>query len=94
MFVVPATRVYGGMIVGENAKDNDLMVNICKGKKMSNVRASGSDEAIMLVPATILTLEQALEFIEDDEYVEITPKSIRLRKKILNESDRKRSARS
>jgi len=80
------------MILGQHAKENDLVVNPCKGKKLTNVRASGSDETIRLTPPNILTLEQALEYIDDDELVEITPESVRLRKKRLNETDRKRSA--
>lgn len=92
LFVAPGTAVYEGMILGQHAKENDLVVNPCKGKKLTNVRASGSDETIRLTPPNILTLEQALEYIDDDELVEITPESIRLRKKRLNETDRKRSA--
>ena len=79
----PGTEVYEGMIVGENARDADLDVNIVKEKKLTNMRASTADEAIRLVPPRILNLEQAIEFIRDDEFVEVTPKSIRLRKKIL-----------
>lgn len=93
LFCGPSTKVYEGMIIGENAKEGDIIVNCCKGKKLSNMRASGSDDAIALVPAKIIALEQALEFIEDDELVEITPKNIRLRKKVLAETDRKRSER-
>jgi GTP-binding protein len=73
--------------------ENDLVVNPCKGKKLTNMRASGSDDAIKLTPARVLTLEQALEFIEEDELVEVTPQSIRLRKKELDASKRKRAAR-
>lgn len=94
LFCGPGTKVYEGMIIGENAKEGDIIVNACKGKKLSNMRTSGSDDAIVLTPPKILSLEQALEFIEDDELVEITPNNIRLRKKTLNETDRKRSARS
>jgi GTP-binding protein len=83
IFVTPGTEVYEGMIVGENARDNDLDVNIVKEKKLTNMRASTADEAIRLVPPRILNLEQAIEFIRDDEMVEVTPESIRLRKKIL-----------
>jgi len=86
-------EVYPGMIVGQHAMENDLVVNPCKGKKLTNMRASGSDDAVKLTPARILTLEQALEFIEDDELVEVTPQSIRLRKKELDASRRKRAAR-
>ena len=83
MFVEPATEVYEGMIIGEHSRDNDLDVNIVKEKKLTNMRASSSDMAIRLVPARVLSLEQAIEFINDDEVVEVTPKSIRLRKKVL-----------
>ena len=88
MFVAPQTEVYEGMIVGENARDNDLDVNIVKEKKLTNMRASTSDEAIRLVPPRLLNLEQAIEFIRDDELVEVTPQSIRLRKKILKSNQR------
>jgi GTP-binding protein len=84
IFIAPGTEVYQGMIIGENARDKDLDVNIVKEKKLTNMRASTSDEAIRLVPPRILNLEQALEFIREDELVEVTPQSIRLRKKILN----------
>lgn len=93
LFCGPGTKVYEGMIIGENAKEGDIIVNACKGKKLSNMRTSGSDDAIVLTPPKILTLEQALEFIEDDELVEVTPNNIRLRKKTLKETDRKRAAR-
>ncbi|HKE22222.1 MAG TPA: translational GTPase TypA [Bryobacteraceae bacterium] len=88
IFVAPGTEVYEGMVVGENARDNDLDVNIVKEKKLTNMRASTADEAIRLVPPRILNLEQAIEFIRDDEYVEVTPQSIRLRKKILKANQR------
>jgi GTP-binding protein len=88
IFVSPATEVYEGMIVGENARTNDLDVNIVKEKKLTNMRASTADEAIRLVPPKILNLEQAIEFIRDDEMVEVTPASIRLRKKILKANQR------
>ncbi len=88
MFVSPQTDVYEGMIVGENARDNDLDVNIVKEKKLTNMRAASADEAIRLVPPRLLNLEQAIEFIRDDELVEVTPKSIRLRKKILKANQR------
>ena len=83
IFIDPATEVYEGMIIGENSRQNDLDVNITKEKKQTNMRASSADEAIRLIPPKKLSLEQAIEFINDDELVEITPKSIRLRKKIL-----------
>ncbi|HXP86609.1 MAG TPA: translational GTPase TypA [Bryobacteraceae bacterium] len=88
MFVAPTTEVYEGMIVGENARDSDLDVNIVKEKKLTNMRASTADEAIRLVPPRLLNLEQAIEFIRDDELVEVTPQSIRLRKKILKANQR------
>jgi GTP-binding protein len=88
IFVMPGTEVYEGMIIGENARDNDLDVNIVKEKKLTNMRASTADEAIRLVPPRILNLEQAIEFIRDDEFVEVTPQSIRLRKKVLKANQR------
>jgi len=88
IFVSPGTEVYEGMIIGENARENDLDVNIVKEKKLTNMRASTADEAIRLVPPKILNLEQAIEFIRDDEYVEVTPQSIRLRKKVLKSNQR------
>lgn len=89
-FIEPGTRVYAGMIVGENAREQDMQVNVCKTKQLTNMRASGADEAIRLEPPHILTLEQAIEWIGDDEFVEITPKSIRLRKKYLDANARYR----
>ena len=88
MFVSPGTEVYEGMIVGENARDADLNVNIVKEKKLTNMRASTADDAIRLVPPRLLNLEQAIEFIREDELVEVTPKSIRLRKKVLKANQR------
>ena len=88
IFVSSGAEVYEGMIVGENARDADLDVNIVKEKKLTNMRASSADEAIRLVPPRLLNLEQALEFIRDDELVEVTPKSIRLRKKVLKQNQR------
>ncbi|MBR5516393.1 MAG: translational GTPase TypA [Firmicutes bacterium] len=93
MFVEPGTKVYEGMIVGMNSRNDDMVVNPCKAKKVSNMRASGSDDAIKLSPARIFTLEEALEFIDDDELVEITPDDIRIRKKLLKELERRRSGR-
>jgi GTP-binding protein len=90
LFVNPQDMVYEGMIVGEHARENDLSVNPTKTKHLTNIRAAGSDENIILTPPLLFTLEQALEYIQDDELVEITPHFIRLRKKFLNESDRKR----
>lgn len=91
IFVKPGDDVYEGMVIGENSRDNDLVVNITREKQLTNVRASGSDESLILTPPTILTLEQAIDFIQEDEYVEVTPNNIRLRKKVLSESQRKSS---
>ena len=93
MFVSPGERVYEGMVIGIHSRDNDLIVNPVKGKKLTNVRASGKDEHVTLTPPIQLTLEGAVEFIDDDELVEVTPKNIRLRKRHLLEHDRKRAAR-
>jgi GTP-binding protein len=93
MFVSPGERVYEGMVIGIHSRDNDLIVNPVKGKKLTNVRAAGKDENVLLTPPIILTLEGAVEFIDDDELVEVTPKNIRLRKRHLLEHDRKRAAR-
>lgn len=84
LFITPGTKVYQGMIVGENARSEDIVINVCKKKHVTNMRASGSDEALRLTPAVIMSLEQALEFIAEDELVEMTPKNIRLRKKVLD----------
>jgi GTP-binding protein len=92
-FVGPGDEVYEGMIVGENSRENDLVVNPCKEKKLTNIRAAGSDENIILKPPRRLSLEAALEYIEDDEYVEVTPSQIRLRKILLKENDRRRESR-
>ena len=94
MFLKHGDEVYEGMLAGIHSRDNDLVVNVLKGKQLTNVRASGTDEAQVLTPPIRHTLEQALEFIDDDELVEVTPNHIRLRKKILTESDRKRMSRS
>lgn len=91
LFVAPGEEVYEGMVVGEHNRDNDLIVNVVKGKQLTNVRASGSDENIILTPPRTFTLEQAIDFIQDDELVEVTPRFIRLRKRFLSENDRKRS---
>ena len=88
LFIGPGVEVYEGMIVGESSKSEDIVCNVCKKKQMTNTRASGSDEALRLVPHTVLSLEQSLEFIGDDELVEVTPKSIRMRKKILSKEQR------
>ncbi len=88
-FITPATEVYVGMVVGENNRDNDLNVNVCKNKKLTNVRSSGADDALNLTPVRKLTLEDALEYIGEDELVEITPKNVRLRKRVLQPGMRK-----
>ncbi len=94
MFVSPGDRLYEGMVIGIHSRDNDLIVNPIKGKQLTNVRASGTDEAVRLVPPVQITLESAVEFIADDELVELTPKTIRIRKRHLTEQDRKRALRS
>ena len=93
MFVSPGDALYEGMIIGIHTRDNDLVVNPIKGKQLTNVRASVTDAAVRLINPIPLTLESAIEFIADDEIVEITPKNIRLRKRFLKEHDRKRAAR-
>jgi GTP-binding protein len=93
MFIEPGARVYRGMIVGEHTRGNDLEINVLKGKKLTNMRASGKDDAVLLTPPIKLTLERAIAFIDDDEMVEVTPKSIRLRKAILDPHERKKSER-
>ena len=90
LFVGPTDEVYEGMVVGENSRDNDLMVNVTKGKQLTNVRASGCDENIILIPARRFSLEQAIDYIQDDELIEVTPDSIRMRKRYLTENERKR----
>ena len=92
LFLGPGVEVYEGMIVGENAKNEDLTVNVCKKKHVTNMRAAGSDDTVKLTPPVIMSLEQCLEFISDDELVEITPENIRLRKKILSKQDRDKLA--
>ena len=94
MFVNPGEKLYEGMIIGIHSRENDLVVNPIKGKQLTNVRASGTDEAVRLVPPVQLTLESAVEFIDDDELVEITPKNIRIRKRHLCEHERRRAQRS
>lgn len=92
LFTEPGAEVYEGMIVGENSRDNDLIVNVTKGKQLTNVRASGSDENIILIPPRRFTLEQAIDYIQDDELIEVTPDAIRMRKRYLTENERKRPA--
>ena len=90
LFVGPNVKVYEGMIIGQHAKEDDLVVNSCRGKKLTNVRSSGTDEAVRIITPRTLSLEQSLEYIADDELVEITPKSIRLRKRYLDANERKK----
>jgi GTP-binding protein len=94
MFVAPGDRVYRGQIVGEHCRDNDIVVNVCRLKKLTNMRAASADKTVVLKPPRQITLEIALEFIEDDEFVEVTPEGLRLRKRLLDEHDRKRANRA
>jgi GTP-binding protein len=93
MFIEHGTKVYAGMIIGEHTRGNDLELNVIKGKKLTNVRASGKDEAVVLTPPIRMSLEKALAYVGEDELVEVTPKSIRLRKAILDPNERKRVSR-
>ena len=88
LFIGPGTEVYEGMIVGQNPKGDDLVVNVCKKKQMTNTRASGSDDALRLIPPKDMSLEQCIEFIGEDELIEVTPKNLRLRKSILDKAQR------
>ena len=90
MFIGPSVKNYSGMVIGIHARDNDLVVNPNKVKKLTNIRTTAADEKLFLTPPRLLTLEEALEFINDDELVEVTPKAIRLRKRYLDENERKR----
>jgi GTP-binding protein len=94
MFVSPGEKLYPGMVIGIHSRENDLVVNPIKTKKLTNVRAAGKDDAILLTPPIQMTLEFAVEFIAEDELVEVTPESIRIRKRFLSEHDRKRAART
>jgi GTP-binding protein len=94
MFVSHGEKVYEGMVIGIHSRDNDLVVNPIKTKKLTNIRAAGKDDALLLTPPIQLTLEYAVEFIADDELVEVTPASIRIRKRFLKEQERKRAARA
>ena len=93
-FIEPNQTVYEGQIIGKNTRSEDLVINITKTKKMSNMRSSGSDDKVKIAPAIILSLEEALEYIQSDEYVEVTPNNLRLRKILLKEHERKRSKES
>ena len=94
MFIGAQEAIYEGMIIGEHSRENDLEVNPLKGKKLTNIRASGSDEAVRLTPPVKMSLEQAIAYIDDDELVEVTPNAIRLRKRYLDPHERKRQARA
>ena len=91
LFVHPQTEVYEGMVVGEHTRDNDIIVNICKEKAVNNIRSANKEETVKMKTPRMYSLEQALEYLNDDEYCEITPKSVRIRKKILNKSERERA---
>ena len=93
LFIGPGTAVYSGMIAGECSRADDIDVNVCKKKHLTNTRSSGSDESLKLVPIPEMSLEQCIEFIASDEYVEVTPKSIRMRKSLLDSTERKRASR-
>lgn len=90
-FIDPGEEVYAGEVVGEHVHDNDLVVNVTKAKQLTNTRASGSDDKARIIPRTVLSLEEALEYIKEDEFIEVTPKSMRMRKIILDHNDRKRA---
>jgi GTP-binding protein len=92
-FIAPTEQVYEGQVVGEHCRDSDIPVNVCRGKKLTNIRAASADKTVVLKPPRQLTLEIALEFIEDDELLEVTPDALRLRKRYLTETERKRAAR-
>ena len=91
-FIDPGDDVYYGQVVGEHVHDNDLVINVCKAKQLTNVRASGSDDKARVIPKTVMSLEECLEYIKADEYVEVTPKSMRMRKIILDHDQRKKAA--
>ena len=93
MLIEPGTRVYRGMMVGEHTRGNDLVVNVLKGKKLTNIRAAGKDDNVLLTPPIRMTLEKALAYIADDELVEVTPQSIRLRKRLLDPNERRKEER-
>ena len=92
LFVGPGEKVYSGMVIGQSAKPEDIELNVCKTKHLTNTRSSSADDALKLVPPKILSLEQAIEFIDQDELLEVTPTSLRIRKRILDSRDRKRAA--
>ncbi|MBA7590792.1 GTP-binding protein TypA/BipA [subsurface metagenome] len=90
-FIDPGEEVYAGQVIGEYTRQDDLVVNVIKTKKLTNIRAAGSDDKAMIIPAVKFSLEESMEYINDDEYLEVTPKSLRLRKILLDENDRKRA---
>ena len=90
-FVAPGAEVYEGMIVGENNRDDDLAINVCRTKKLTNMRAAGKDDSVSIPPPRIMSLEQCLEYIEDDELLEVTPTTLRMRKRVLNADQRKKA---
>ena len=92
LFIGPGQKVYSGMVIGQNGKAEDIELNVCKTKHLTNTRSSSADEALKLTPPKVLSLEQAIEFIDTDELLEVTPKSLRIRKRILDARDRKRAA--
>jgi GTP-binding protein len=94
MFIEPGAEIYEGMIIGAHTRGNDLDVNPAKGKQLTNIRTTAKDEAVRLTPPQVMSLEQAIAYIADDELVEVTPKSIRLRKRLLDPNDRKRASRA
>jgi GTP-binding protein len=94
LFIGPGVRVYAGMVVGQNAKGDDIEVNVCKRKQLTNMRSAGADDALRLTPPKLLSLEQAIDFLEKDELLEVTPQSLRIRKKILDSTMRLRSKRN
>ena len=94
LFIGPGEKVYSGMVIGQNGKAEDIELNVCKKKQLTNTRASGSDDALKLTPPRVLSLEQCLEFIDNDELLEITPEHLRIRKKILDPLMRKRASRN
>ena len=94
LFISPSSEIYEGMVVGQHTRTNDLVVNPMKGKRLTNIRAAGTDENILLTPPIETTLEYSLEFINDDELIEVTPKAIRIRKKLLRQHERKKAGRN
>ena len=92
MFIGPGAKVYSGMVIGQNGKAEDIEVNVCKTKHLTNTRSSSADDALKLTPPRVLSLEQAIDFIDQDELLEVTPESLRIRKRLLDSRERKRAA--